>query len=229
MRAGAIIVAAGSGERLGAGMPKAFVRVAGLPLVAWSMRALDDAPSVGPVVIVAPPGAEREMAAAIGSGTRAHAIVPGGSSRQRSVAAGIAALPDDVDAIAVHDAARPLITPLMVERLIRGLSSADGVIAAAPVPDTLKRATPDGTVDATVDRAGLWGAQTPQVFRAPAIRAVFAAADDAELDSATDCARMAERRGMTIALIDLEAPNLKVTTRADLRLAEVLLGSGRIT
>ena len=90
MRAGAIIVAAGSGERLGAGMPKAFVRVAGLPLVSWSMRALDAAPSVGPVVIVAPPGAEREMAAAIGSGTYAHAIVPGGSSRQRSVAAGIA-------------------------------------------------------------------------------------------------------------------------------------------
>lgn len=228
MRAGAIIVAAGSGERLGAGMPKAFVRVAGLPLVAWSVRALEAAPSVGPVVVVAPPGAEREMAAAIGRGAQVHAVVPGGSSRQRSVAAGIAALPGDLDAIAVHDAARPLVTPRMVERLVRGLSSADGVIAAAPVADTLKRARPDGTVGATVNRAGLWGAQTPQVFRAATIRSVFAQADDAELDSATDCAGMAERRGIPIALVDPESPNLKVTTPADLRLVEVLLGSGRI-
>jgi 2-C-methyl-D-erythritol 4-phosphate cytidylyltransferase len=229
VRAGAIIVAAGSGERLGAGMPKAFVRVAGVSLVAWSMRALEAAPSVGPVVVVAPPGAEREMAAALGTGTRPHAIVPGGTSRQRSVAAGIAALPDGLDAIAVHDAARPLITPRMVERLVRGLASADGVVAAAPVADTLKRANADGTVGATVDRAGLWGAQTPQVFRASVLRSVFDDADDGELDSATDCAGMAERRGIPIALIDPEAPNLKVTTPADLRLVEVLLGSGRIT
>jgi len=228
VRTGAIIVAAGSGERLGAGIPKALVPVAGLPLVVWSVRALDAAASVGPVVIVAPPGAEREIAVAIGAGIEVHAVVPGGSTRQRSVAAGIAALPADVDAIAVHDAARPLITPGLVERLIRGLSAADGVIAATRVTDTLKRANPDGTIGATVDRAGLWSAQTPQVFRAEAIRSVFALADDAELDSATDCAGMAERRGMPIALVDPEAPNLKVTTATDLRLAEVLLGSGRI-
>lgn len=226
MRTGAIIVAAGSGERLGAGTPKALVQVAGLPLIAWSARAIGGAPSVDAVVIVAPPGSEPEMAAAIGAGE--HVVVPGGSSRQHSVAAGIAALPGDIEAILVHDAARPLVTSEMVEQLIHALGAADGVISATPVADTLKRARPDGTIAGTVDRAALWGAQTPQVFHADVIRAVFADADGAELDSATDCAGMAERRGIRIALIDPGAPNLKVTTPADLRLVEVLLGPGRI-
>ena len=200
MRTGAVIVAAGSGDRLGAGVPKAFVRAAGLPLVTWSVRAFEDARDVTAIVIVCPPGQEREMSAAIGTHGMVHAIVPGGSSRQRSVAAGIAALPHDVGAILVHDADA----------------------------DTLKRADAQGNVDATVDRAGLWGAQTPQVFRAHVIRSVFASADDAELDSATDCAGMAERRGIGVAMLDPGAPNMKVTTQADLRLVEVLLGSGRI-
>jgi 2-C-methyl-D-erythritol 4-phosphate cytidylyltransferase len=112
--------------------------------------------------------------------------------------------------------------------LVSRLRLHDAIIAAAPVADTLKRADAQGNVDATVDRAGLWGAQTPQVFRAHVIRSVFATADDAELDSATDCAGMAERRGIGVAMLDPGAPNMKVTTQADLRLVEVLLGSGRI-
>lgn len=228
MRTGAVIVAAGSGERLGAGVPKAFVRAAGLPLVTWSVRAFEDARDVAAIVIVCPPGQEREMSAAIGTHGMVHAIVPGGSSRQRSVAAGIAALPHDVGAILVHDAARPLITPGLVGRLVSRLRLHDAIIAAAPVADTLKRADAQGNVEATVDRAGLWGAQTPQAFRADVIRSVFAAADDAELDSATDCAGMAESRGIRVAMLDPGAPNMKVTTQADLRLVEVLLGSGRI-
>lgn len=229
MTAGAIIVAAGSGERLGAGMPKALVRVAGLPLVTWSVRAMDQAGSVGPIVITCPDGMEREMAAAVGSHARIHAIVPGGSSRQRSVAAGLAALPADIDVVLVHDAARPLVTADLVDRLAARAHADGAVIAAAPVADTLKRADGAGTVDATVDRAGLWGAQTPQAFRADVVRGVFADADDAELDSATDCSGMAERRGIPVALMDPGAPNMKVTTPADLALVEVLLGSGRIT
>ncbi len=229
MTTGAIIVAAGSGERLGARVPKALVRAAGLPLVTWSVRALEHAGDVGPIVIACPPGMELEMAAAVGTQAALHAIVPGGSSRQRSVAAGIAALPDDVDVILVHDAARPLITASLVNRLIARARTEGAVIAAAPVADTLKRAHADGRVDATVDRSGLWGAQTPQVFRADLIRGVFAEADAGELDSATDCAGMAERRGIPVTLVDCGTPNMKVTTPADLALVEVLLGSGRIT
>lgn len=181
-------MAAGLGERLGAGIPKALVRVAGRPMVAWSVRALAGSADVGPIVVVAPPGSEREIAAAIGTSVRVHAIVPGASSRQRSVAAGIAALPDDVDAILVHDAARPLLTPEIVGRVISRLSVADGVIAAAPLDDTLKRADAAGMVGETIERRGMWGAQTPQVFHAQVLRDVFADATDAELDGATDCA-----------------------------------------
>lgn len=229
MRTAAVIVAAGSGERLGAGVPKALVRVAGLPMVAWSARALAESPDVECIVIACPPGGEDDMAEALAGHAQVHAIVPGGTSRQRSVAAALAAVPDDVEAILVHDAARPLITPALVSRLIVRLRSAPAVIAAAPVADTLKRAGDSDRVEATVDRAGLWAAQTPQAFRADTLRWVFADADDAELGSATDCAGMAERRDVPVLLLDPECPNLKVTTPADLRLAEVLLGTGRIT
>ena len=229
MGAGAIIVAAGSGERLGLGMPKAMVPAVGRPLVAWSAHALSQARGVDALVVVAPPGDERAIAAALGDGLPVHAIVPGGSSRQRSVAAGIAALPDGVDAILVHDAARPLITPVMVERVLAGLDAHSGAIAAAPVADTLKREAAGGVVGDTVDRAGLWGAQTPQAFRADVLRAVFDDAGDDELDAATDCAGMAERRGIDVLLVDTGAPNVKVTVPADLALVEALLGGGRIT
>jgi 2-C-methyl-D-erythritol 4-phosphate cytidylyltransferase len=228
VRAGAIVVAAGSGDRLGSDLPKALVRAAGLPLVTWSVRALVAAPSVGPVVVVAPPGAEREVAAALGAGTPVHAIVPGGASRQRSVAHGLSAMPHDVQAIAVHDAARPLLSPELVEDLVAGLAMGDAVIAAAPVADTLKRVNTGGFVGETVNRAGLWGAQTPQVFRSPVFRQMFSEADDAELDSATDCAGMAERRGVRVAVLDPGMPNPKVTTPSDLRLVEALLGAQRI-
>lgn len=229
MRTAAIIVAAGSGDRLGAGMPKALVRVAGLPMVTWSARAFDEAPDVECIVIACPPGGEDDMADAVAGHAHVHAIVAGGSSRQRSVAAALAAVPDDVEAILVHDAARPLITPALVTRMVARLRGTPAVIAAAPVADTLKRSDARGNVEATVDRAGLWGAQTPQAFRAGVIRGVFADAAGDELDSATDCAGMAERRGVEVLLHDPGAPNFKVTTPADLRLAEVLLGTGRIT
>lgn len=228
MGAGAIIVAAGSGERLGHGMPKALVRVAGRPLVTWSALAIAAARGVDHLVVVAPPGDEKGVAAAIGDCVPVHAIVPGGSSRQRSVAAGIAALPDDVDAILVHDAARPLVTSAMVDAVLDAIGGHEGAIAAAPVADTLKREAGDGLVGETVDRGGLWGAQTPQAFRADVIRRVFDDADDAELDAATDCAGMAERRGIAVRLVDTGAPNVKVTVPADLTLVEALLGGARI-
>jgi 2-C-methyl-D-erythritol 4-phosphate cytidylyltransferase len=226
--AGAIIVAAGSGERLGFGVPKALVRAAGRPLVTWSAEAIAGARGIDAVVIVAPPGDEKGVAAALGESIPIHDIVSGGTSRQRSVAAGLAALPAHLDAILVHDAARPLITRAMVEAVLDGLADYDGAIAAAPVADTLKREGPHGVVGETVDRSGLWGAQTPQAFRAAVIRGVFADADDAELDAATDCAGMAERRGIAVCLVNTGRPNIKVTVPADLALVEALLGGTRI-
>jgi 2-C-methyl-D-erythritol 4-phosphate cytidylyltransferase len=133
-----------------------------------------------------------------------------------------------VDAILVHDAARPLVTPAMVECVLAELAVHDGAIAAAPVADTLKREGAGGMIAETIDRVGLWGAQTPQAFRAEVIRRMFAEADPIEMDTATDCAGMAERRGVRVALVNPQSPNPKVTVPADLALVEALLGGLRI-
>ena len=119
MRTAAVIVAAGSGERLGAGVPKALVRVAGLPMVAWSARAFAESPDVECIVIACPPGGEDDMAEAVAGHAQVHAIVPGGTSRQRSVAAALAAVPDDVEGAHVTDTAdgaeRPAVPDPVVE------------------------------------------------------------------------------------------------------------------
>lgn len=217
----AIIVAAGSGTRLGAGRPKALVDIAGAPLVAWSVRAFARCRSI---VVAAPPGHEEDVAAALEGIVLPHTmIVTGGETRQHSVKRALDRLPQEAERVLVHDAARPLVTPDLVQAIIDALDDEDGAIAASPVADTLKRADDDGTVAATVDRANLWSAQTPQGFRAAAMRRVFDAADDAVLARSTDCASMMEAAGYRIRLVDSRTPNMKVTTPADAVVAATLL------
>ncbi|MCU0308007.1 MAG: 2-C-methyl-D-erythritol 4-phosphate cytidylyltransferase [Thermoleophilia bacterium] len=221
---GAVVVAAGAGVRMGAPVPKALMPLAGRPMVCWSLDALAAAPEVGPVVVVAPPGLVVETLRAIGQ-EGIYSVIEGGPSRQRSVQIGLGALPEYLDRVLVHDAARPLVTPAIIARVLAGLDGADGAIAAAPVADTLKRAGADGLVAGTVDRAGLWGAQTPQAFWWPVLARAFATADRAALDRATDCAGMVEAAGGRVRLVDPGAPNLKVTTPPDADLAARLLGA----
>lgn len=213
-----MIAAAGSGQRLGAGGPKAFVEVGGRPLIAWSLAAFAAAETIGEVVVVAPAGCRGEPALA------GCEVVPGGDTRAESVVAGLRAVRGDV--VVVHDAARPLVTTELIDRVVGRLeeSEADGVIAAAPVADTLKKAGEGGMIVGTVDRAGLWGAQTPQAFRVDALRAAQASAIEAgELDLATDEAWLIERVGGTVLLEEAGSANLKVTEGADLAVAEALL------
>ena len=223
--AAALIAAAGSGERLGAGGPKALVLAAGRPLIAWSVEAFATAPSVGAAVVAAPPGfeAEIESATRAAAGERlAIAVVTGGDSRAESVARALAAV--DAELLAVHDAARPLVTPELIEAMIarlRGEPGADGVIAAQAVTDTIKRAAGDGAVAATEPREGLWRAQTPQLFRAELLRAAHARAGDAA--TATDDSMLVELAGGRVLIEPAPPENLKVTTPADLRFAESLL------
>ncbi len=213
----ALIVAAGSGERLGAGVPKAYVELAGRPLLRWSVDALTATPGVGQIVVALPPGGAAP-AGTIG--------VTGGSCRSESVARALeAARPDDT--VLVHDAARPLLTPELAERVISVLASddrADAAIAAAPVTDTIKRAgTQGGEVRETLDRGELWAVQTPQVFRRGALeRGLEVDADT--LASATDDAWLIERAGGRVMVVPAPAENVKVTTPFDLRVAELLLG-----
>jgi 2-C-methyl-D-erythritol 4-phosphate cytidylyltransferase len=224
-----LIAAAGSGERLGAGGPKALVRAAGRPLLAWSVEAFAASPDVRAAVIVAPAGHEEAVegaAAAWRSGGELEiSVVPGGTTRAESVAAGLALVQDAI--VAVHDAARPLVTPQLIASLLRALEArpdAAGVIAAIPIPDTVKRVGEDErTIERTENRERLWAAQTPQVFRTDALRKAHASTPTP--GSATDDAMLLEAAGETVLIEPSPHPNLKVTTAADLRLAESLLAS----
>lgn len=217
----AIIVAAGSGSRLGADRPKALVDVGGAPLVAWSARAFAACRSI---VIAGPPGHEDEMARALeGLDLPPTIVVTGGATRQHSVKRALDRVPPDAERILVHDAARPLVTPRIVRSVIDALDDEEGAIAASPVADTLKRAAGDGVVAATVDRAGLWRAETPQGFRAAVLRRVFDDAGDDLLARSTDCASMVEAAGHRVRLVDSGTPNIKVTTPADAVVVAALL------
>jgi 2-C-methyl-D-erythritol 4-phosphate cytidylyltransferase len=232
----ALIVAAGSGERLGAGRPKALVELAGRPLVQWSIDALLDVADVERVVVALPAGAELSPGIAVAAGGGAVkggvTTVEGGVSRSDSVrralvAAGAATEGgEELELVLVHDAARPLLTAMLAESVIAALAAdprADAAIAAMPVTDTVKRVDRHHAVRETLDRSELWAVQTPQVFRRGALeRALEVSAE--ELDSATDDALLIERGGGRVIVVRGSDENLKVTTPMDLRVAELLLG-----
>ncbi len=228
----AVIAAAGSGTRLGAGTPKALVEVAGRPLAAWSLDAFAGSSRVDAVVVAAPEGHEGAFEDIAPAGLEL-TVVTGGPSRSESIAQ---AMPEvDSDLVAIHDAARPLVTAALVDELMESLDrheGAAGVIAAKPISDTVKRANiarsgpqPDTvtvTVAATEDRDLLWAAQTPQVFRAAELREALSA-DAATLASASDDASLVEAASGTVLIHHVDVPNFKVTTLADLVVAELLL------
>lgn len=220
----AILVAAGAGVRMGAGVPKALMPLAGRPMLAWSVEALERSGRIDALVVVAPPGREDEVAAAVVTALPL-TVVPGGDSRADSVRLGLTAAPAAATVL-VHDAARPLVSPDLVGAVLDAVGGADGAIAAAPVVDTLKRAGEGGVIDGTLPRQGLWGAQTPQAFAVAVLRgAIDRAAADGALGAATDCASMVEATGGTVRLVESTGPNLKVTTPADRALAEAVLAA----
>ncbi len=204
-----IVPAGGSGERLGADRPKAFVVCAGRPLIEWSLEVLG---SVCDRVVVAAPAGWDE----------AQDFVRGGDSRSASVRNALAAAPEATVAV-VHDAARPLVTRELVERCLAALEPGiDGVIAAVPMTDTVKQAAPDGRVLRTLDRSSLWSIQTPQVFRADVLRPALER-DAAALAAATDDAALVEDAGGVVRVVESFPENLKVTRESDLRIVEALL------
>ena len=200
--------------------------LAGRRLVEWSLEAFRRAESVGRIVVAVPPGLEAPLGAGIG-------VVAGGPYRSASVAAALERI--DTELVAVHDAARPLVTAALIDDLIEELSArpdAAGVIAAAPLTDTVKRAREQRpakgrlprvvTVAETVGRGHLWAAQTPQVFRVAALRDALDA-DPQRVAAATDEAMLVEKAGGKVLIHPASPENLKVTTPLDLRLAELLL------
>jgi 2-C-methyl-D-erythritol 4-phosphate cytidylyltransferase len=217
----AILVAAGRGERLGSGQPKAFAKLGELPLLAEPLRRLDDSDWVDAVVVVAPPGWEEPailLAEELGC-AKVRACVPGADTRAGSVRNGLAEVPDDAAAVLVHDAARPLLSEDVIERVLAPLAEGwDGVVPGLPVADTLKRVGGDGGVEGTVARDGLWAVQTPQAFPVEALRRAAAGGGDA-----TDCAGLVEAAGGRVKVVPGDPLLLKVTTADDLARVAALL------
>lgn len=218
-----MLVAAGTGERLGIDRPKAFAPLGGRPLLAESLDRLDRCPWIDAIVVAAPGGWEEpaillaeELAA-----VKVVSCVTGGATRAESVREALGEVADDAVVVLVHDAARPLVTDDVVERVLGPLGGGyDGVVPALPIPDTLKRVE-DAMVLETVSRIGLVGAQTPQAFLAEPLRRAYGG----DLAGATDCASLVERMGGRVAVVEGDARLVKVTTPGDLHLVEALLAA----
>ena len=220
-----MLVAAGRGERLGSPYPKAFAKLAGRPLLAESLERLDASDWIEGIVVAAPPEWEEPvilLAEEVGAG-KVSAAVTGGETRADSVRVGLADVPEEAAAVLVHDAARPLVPDEVVGRVLVPLGEGwDGAVPALAIGDTLKRSDGAGEVVETVDRKGLHAVQTPQAFAADTLRRALDAGGDA-----TDCATFVERAGGRVLLVDGDTRLLKVTTAADLALAEALLAAER--
>ena len=168
------------------------------------------------IVVAAPPGRDEEVA------ELGVVAVAGGEHRSESVAKALALAAGEI--VVVHDAARPLVTPGLIDAVVSELvaeEDAAAVVAATQVTDTIKQTSDGGQVERTLDRAGLWAVQTPQAFRVPALREALA--DPDSLPDATDDAMLVERRGGRVLIHSSSADNIKVTTPFDLRVAELLL------
>ncbi|HEX4116118.1 MAG TPA: 2-C-methyl-D-erythritol 4-phosphate cytidylyltransferase [Solirubrobacteraceae bacterium] len=210
----ALIVAAGLGERLGASRPKALVELAGRPLLQWSVDVLASVPAIERIVVALPTGTDAP------AGTQG---VQGGVTRSESVLRALE-VAGPGDPVLVHDAARPLVTAELIEAVLAAVEGegVEAAIAATPVTDTVKQADSEGRVMRTLDRAGLWAVQTPQVFRRGALERALDVPDDV-LAQATDDAWLVERAGGQVVIVQAPKDNLKVTAALDLDLAELLL------
>jgi 2-C-methyl-D-erythritol 4-phosphate cytidylyltransferase len=223
-----VIPAAGRGERLGPGAPKALRLLGGAPLLLHAVRSMAAAGTVDLVVVAAPPGEVDGVWSLLPlDGLRAELrVVEGGATRRLSVARALAALDGDVDVVLVHDAARPLAPPELAEAVARAVrGGSDAVVPALPVPDTIKRVDDTDHVVETVPRAALRAVQTPQGFRRSVLERAHAAATGD--DEATDDAGLVEALGVRVRVLPGSDDAAKVTRPGDLLRAESLLARRR--
>jgi 2-C-methyl-D-erythritol 4-phosphate cytidylyltransferase len=209
----AVLAAAGSGERLGADRPKAFVRLGDQPLLAESLARLDASDWIDAIIVAAPPGWEEPailLAEELGC-SKVSACVTGGATRTESVRLGVDEVPVDAALILVHDAARPLLDDAVVERVVTALGDGwDGAVPALPIPDTVKRVEGERVAE-TLQRNELRAVQTPQGFIADVLRRALATGSDW-----TDCAAAVEAAGGRVRVVPGDPRLVKVTDAADL-------------
>jgi len=219
MTVAVVIVAAGSGLRAGGEKPKQYQEIGGKPVIWWTLKAFLDHPGVSRVQAVIGEGHEALYAEAV-AGLELPPPVPGGGTRQESCRLGIEALAAHAPAkVLIHDAARPFVPQDLISHVIAWLDRYPAVIPGMPVSETIKFA-PGGIVSHTIDRAGMWTAQTPQGFAYDAIRQAHRDAHQQQAANLTDDASVAERAGITIAMIPGRIENRKLTTAEDIDLAD---------
>ena len=224
MRVTAIVPAAGAGVRFGGVVPKQYLPLAGLPLLAWTLKALAASGQVDCTILVVAAGHEARCRAEIlePNGLTVDHVLPGGADRQASVYAGLSRVPADTDLVLVHDGARPLITSPIIRAAVQAAGAEGAAVVAIPVTDTIKAADAEGRVEETLPRGRLWAAQTPQVFRTAWLREAHAKALTDGFRG-TDDGVLVERHGYPVRLVPGSPDNLKVTTMADLAQAEQIL------
>lgn len=221
---GVVIVAGGSGSRVGGQELKQFRWIAGKPMLLHSVQTFMARPEVVSVVCVLPaPLAGDPPPWLFQCDVDRLMISIGGRTRQQSVANGLDDLPDEAELVLIHDAARPLVTDSMIGRVIDATRRDGAAIAALPLADTLKEADDAGRVSRTIDRAKLWRAQTPQGFRRDLILRAHRDAAAARVD-ATDDAALCERIGFPVTLVHGSERAMKITAESDFARAEALLG-----
>ena len=226
VRVVAVVVAAGSGTRLGGKVPKALLSVGGRPLVVVAVEGALASPMISSVIVAAPPGFESQVREACASLVGSVVVVTGGDTRQRSVASGMDAADAGADVVVVHDAARPFASAVLFAAVVEAVrAGADAAVPVLPLVDTVKRIR-DGSIVGTEPRDELALAQTPQACRAQLLRDALAKADEAGLDF-TDDAGLLEWAGASIRTVAGEPRNFKVTTPEDLARADRILGDPR--
>jgi 2-C-methyl-D-erythritol 4-phosphate cytidylyltransferase len=221
-----LIAAAGSGRRMGAAGNKLLLEVAGRPVLAWTLDAALACPAIRWIGIVGQPVDAEPIATIVAAANPDRPVewILGGDTRQESVSRGLAALPPGAEGVLIHDGARCLVEPELLERCVAAVAGGAAVIAATPVTDTIKQVDGGGTITATPDRSALWAAQTPQGFPVAQLRQAHATAT-AEGWSVTDDAALFERLGLPVQVLQAPPSNIKLTTPFDLTIAEAVLAA----
>jgi len=230
MRVNAVIVAAGAGKRMGGDLPKPLIALAGRALILHTLDRFARS-QVRKVILVVPEKQQPHFARIIASDrdlSRLECVVEsGGPRRQDSVRRGLSRLDKDCEVAVIHDGARPLVSPDLIDRCVELALKEGAAVVGVPVRDTIKAVSKSRKIDSTPPRDSLWEIHTPQAFRVEIIREAHLRAEQEGIE-ATDDAMLVERLGKTVAVLEGERTNLKITTPEDFLFAEAMIRAGRV-
>ncbi len=218
-----IVAAGGKGERFGAGENKILAKIDGRPIFIRTLEMFINREDVCQTILVVPPSGMEEMKEKYGPnlGFMGVKLVEGGDKRYQSVAAGLQAVTDDADLVAIHDAVRPCVTEAMINSVFEEAGKSGAALLASPLTGTIKRAADSGVVDETVCRENLYEAQTPQVFKRTLIQEAYGKLPE-DCSQITDDAQVVELAGHPVSIVKSDPTNIKITTKADVTLASAI-------